>query len=71
MNSTTPSPKWRQFLEEAQLQWPLLDLQNRCVENPNELAALLSQIGGICQCRSEREVREMIDHFELRIRRAA
>jgi hypothetical protein len=63
--------KWRQFLGDAHTRWHFLDADDPRIESPTDVAALLSQHGGLSNSRSQREVKEMIELFQERIRRAA
>src|SRR5437879_3636439 len=64
LNAATPmsmsDQKWKQFLTEIDLRWPLLDIKNSGVKTPNQVAALLCGVAGLSQSRTGRELREMI-----------
>jgi len=63
--------KWRQFLEDAHVRWHFLDADDHSIKSPNDVAVRLSEHGGLSDSRSQREVHEMIELFEEKIRRAA
>ena len=64
------SKKWRQFVEDVHLRWPLLD-RGDSMKTTNEIVDRLSQTAGLSRSRSQREVKEMIELFEEKLRRAA
>ena len=63
--------KWRQFLEDAHVRWHFLNVEDSSIKNPNDIAVRLCEQGGLSDSRSRREVHEMIELFEEKIRRAA
>jgi len=69
MNTPANSRKWRQFVEDVRLRWPLLDRGD--IKTTNEIVDRLSESEGLSRSRSQREVKEMIELFEEKLRRAA
>ena len=70
MDTPLTSKKWRQFVEDVHLRWPLLDRGDN-IKTTNEIVDRLSQSAGLSRSRSQREVKEMIELFEEKLRRAA
>jgi hypothetical protein len=70
MDTPLNSKKWRQFVEDVHLRWPLLD-RGDSMETANEIVDRLSRTAGLSRSRSQREVNEMIRLFEEKLRRAA
>ena len=70
MDRPLTSKKWRQFVEDVQLRWPLLDCGDS-IKTTNEIIDRLSQTAGLSRSRSQREVKAMIELFEEKLRRAA
>ena len=65
------SQKWNQFLEEVQLQWPILKFDLSAVRNVNELKSVLGLVTELSKERTDREVQQMVTRFEEKVRRAA
>jgi hypothetical protein len=61
--------KWRQFLEEAQLRWPLLNAETESMQSPTDVAIRLRQAAGLSDSRSQREVKDLVASFEEKVRR--
>ncbi|OLE40980.1 MAG: hypothetical protein AUI36_24885 [Cyanobacteria bacterium 13_1_40CM_2_61_4] len=70
MDTPLTSKKWRQFVEDVHLRWPLLDPGDN-IKTTNEIVDRLSRSSGLSRSRSQREVKEMIELFKEKLRRAA
>jgi len=70
MNTPLTAKKWRQFVEDVHVRWPLLDCGDS-IKTTNEIVDRLSQRAGLSRSRSQREVKELIELFEEKLRRAA
>jgi hypothetical protein len=55
-------PKWHQFLEHIQIGWA-----NVPVQTPQDVMRLFREFG-VSQRRAERELQEMIEEFDRRLR---
>lgn len=71
MDRSLTETKWRQFLADVHTRWHFLDDEDHSLQSPEDVALRLSQNGGLSSSRSQREVKEMIELFEEKIRRAA
>jgi hypothetical protein len=71
MNTPLTSKKWRQFVEDVRLRWPLLNTEDNRIQTASDLVDRLSQSAGLSRSRSEREIKEMIELFKEKVRRAA
>ena len=70
MDTPLTPKKWRQFVEDVHLRWPLLDPGDN-IKTTNEIVDRLSRSSGLSRSRSQREVKEMIELFKEKLRRAA
>jgi hypothetical protein len=71
MYTRLTSKKWRQFVEDVRLRWPLLNTEDKHIKTASDLVDRLSQSAGLSRGRIQREVQEMIELFEEKVRRAA
>jgi hypothetical protein len=71
MDTLMATRKWRQFVEDVRLRWPLLNSEDNSMNTTDEIADRLSENAGMSRSRSQREVKEMIELFAEKIRRAA
>jgi hypothetical protein len=59
--------KWLQFLEHIQMRWPTLPVRHAKV--PEDFRRVLREFG-VSPRRAERELQEMIEEFDMKVRRA-
>jgi len=71
METPLAGSKWRQFMQEVCLRWPVLNSSSDSINTTKEIVDRLSQTAGLSRSRSLREVNEMIQLFEEKVRRAA
>ena len=71
MDTRLTSKKWRQFVEDVRLRWPLLNSEDNKMSTTDEIVDCLSENAGLSRNRSQREVKAMIELFEDKVRRAA
>lgn len=71
MEVAVTEAKWRQFLSEARARWHFLNADDESMQSTDEIAHSLSEDGSLSLNRSQREVQEMMELFEEKVRRAA
>ena len=71
MDGLLTQTKWRQFLADVHTRWHFLSAEDPSIQSLDDIAVRLSQGGGLCRGRSQREVKEMVELFEEKIERAA
>ena len=59
--------KWLQFLEDVQMRWPNLPVRHAKV--PEDLRRMLQEFG-MSSRRVERELQEVTEEFDRKVRRA-
>jgi hypothetical protein len=60
--------KWLQFLEHVQMRWPNLPVRHAKV--PEDLRRILQEFG-VSPRRVERELQEVTEEFDRKVRRAS